>query len=86
MFTDFLKVELCSCNETCITSHDGNDVISIKVEEVTDFQEEDPLSITLPAVNAEHEVSCISWCPLCGTFHKYPKLRTVFLVHICMST
>jgi hypothetical protein len=69
MFTDFLKVELDSCNETCVTSHDGNEVISIKVEEATAIQEEDPLLITLP------EVSCRRFgCPLFGTFHKYPEL------------
>ncbi|XP_033606643.1 uncharacterized protein LOC111862683 isoform X9 [Cryptotermes secundus] len=50
VFTDFLKVELDSCNETYVTSHDGNEVISIKVEEATAIQEEDPLLITLPEI------------------------------------
>jgi hypothetical protein len=76
VFTDFLRVEIGSCNETCVTLHDGNEVINIKVEEATATQEEeDPLLIKLPAVKAEHEVSYRRFgCPLCGTFHKYPNL------------
>jgi hypothetical protein len=51
---DFLKVEPLSSNETCPTSsHDGNKVIDIKVEE-------DPVPITFPGIKPEHEVSCMS--------------------------
>jgi hypothetical protein len=67
---------------------DGNEVISIKVEKATGIQEKDPLLITLPVINAEHEVSCISWCLLCGTFHKHPKVPAKwFLIHmhVCMK-
>jgi hypothetical protein len=63
VFTDFLRVELGSCNETCVTLHDGNEIISIKVEETTAIQEEeDPLLIKLPAIKSEHEVSCRFVC------------------------
>jgi hypothetical protein len=55
---DLLKVEPGSDSETC---HDGNQVIDIKVEEVTDIQEEeDPLRRTFTVIKTEHEVSCIS--------------------------
>jgi hypothetical protein len=41
-----------------------NQVLSIKVEEVTDIkaeeEEEDPLLITCPGTKDEHEVSCMS--------------------------
>lgn len=58
--TDFLKCLPGSCSETCVTSfHDGNEVMSIKVEAVT--EEEDPLLISFPGMKAEHEVSCISF-------------------------
>jgi hypothetical protein len=49
----------------CITYfQDENGLISIKVEEVTYAQEEDPLAVTFPAVKAEQEVSCMSVCPV----------------------
>jgi hypothetical protein len=39
------------------TCNDGSQVISIKDEDVTDFQEdEDPLLITSPVIKAEQEV------------------------------
>jgi hypothetical protein len=54
-YMDIQKFEPGSYNDTC---HDGNLVIDIKVEEVTDMrEEEDPLLITVPGI-AEHEVSC----------------------------
>jgi hypothetical protein len=60
---DFLKPEPGSSSKMCVTSHDGNQVIDIKVE-VSDTQHvEDPLLITLPEIKAEHEVSCVSICP-----------------------
>jgi hypothetical protein len=55
-----------SCSETCLTSsHDGNQLVGIKVEEVTDIQEEeDPLLITFPVTKAELWVSCKCGCYL----------------------
>jgi hypothetical protein len=57
---DLLKVEPGSYNETCLTSsHDGSQILSLNVEEVTDVQEEDdPLLISHPVIKAEHEVRC----------------------------
>ncbi|XP_023704543.1 uncharacterized protein LOC111862919 isoform X3 [Cryptotermes secundus] len=55
---ELLEVALGSCTEINDTSHDGNKIISIKVEDVPDIQhEEDPLLITFPAVKEEHELS-----------------------------
>jgi hypothetical protein len=58
---DLLEVEPGSCIETCPTSsHVGSEAISVKVEEVTDTQEEeDPLLVKVPDINSEHEVSCM---------------------------
>ncbi|XP_023712406.1 uncharacterized protein LOC111867110 isoform X2 [Cryptotermes secundus] len=49
---DLLKAEAGACSETCQTS---SHVGSVKVEAVTDTQEEDPLLIRLPDMNSEHE-------------------------------
>jgi hypothetical protein len=58
------KVVPSSYSETSLTSsHDDNQVIDIKAEDVTDIQEEeeeDPLLITSPVIKAENEVSCMS--------------------------
>jgi hypothetical protein len=71
-----------SYSETC---YNGNQVINIKVEEVTDIQEEEnPVPETFPAIKAEHEVSCKSVCLLLGTFHTYPVLLIFFFVpYVC---
>jgi predicted metal-binding protein len=84
---DFLKVEPVFSDESCpASSHDGTQVIDIKVE-VSDTQEvEDPLLITLPGIKAEHEVSCMSTYPSLGTFHRYLELCIVFPISICLST
>jgi hypothetical protein len=62
---DLLKVVPGSYSETCLTSsHVGNQVTDIKVEDVTDIlEEDDPISTTLPVIKAEHEVSCRSVFP-----------------------
>jgi hypothetical protein len=58
---NLLEVVPGSYSETCLTSHDDNQVIDIKVENVADMQEEeDPLLITSPVIKTEHEVSCMS--------------------------
>jgi hypothetical protein len=84
---DFLKVEPGLSDESCpVSSHDGNQIIDIKVE-VSDTQEiEDPLLITSPEIKAEYEVSCISTCPSLGAFHRYPELGIVFPISACLST
>jgi hypothetical protein len=77
--TDFLKVEPGSISETCLTSsHVGDKIIDVKVEE-------DPMPINFPGIKAEHEVSCMSVCPLLCIFHRYPELCTVFLISVCGS-
>lgn len=65
-FMDSLKVVPGPCNQTC---HDENQVINIKAEEVTDFQEEeDSFITTFPEIKVEHEVSFMGVCMLVGTF------------------
>jgi hypothetical protein len=77
---DLLKVVPGSYSETSLTSsHDGNQVINIKVEDFADTQEEeDPLLIKLPVMKSEHEVSYMSVCTLLGTF--CTKLSIIFLI------
>jgi hypothetical protein len=85
--TNLLKVVPGSCSETNLTSsHDGNQVINIKVEKVTDIQEEeeDPLLTEFPVIKAEHEVSCMSVCTFLGTFQKCVGLPVVYLITICL--
>jgi hypothetical protein len=55
-----------SYSETCITSPpDGNQIIDMKVEDVTDIQvKEDPMPVTFPVIKGEQEVSFISVCTL----------------------
>jgi hypothetical protein len=56
-----LEIVPGSCSETCLTSHDDNQIIDIKVENVADAQEEeDPLLITSQVIKTENEVSCVS--------------------------
>jgi hypothetical protein len=74
---DFVRIEPGSDSETYPTSsRDGNPMIDVKVEE-------GPIPITSKCMKAEHEVSCMSVCPLLGTFHRYAELCTVFLISIC---
>jgi hypothetical protein len=82
-----LMVEPGSDSETCPTpSHDVTHIIDIKVEGASDIEAvKDPLLIPFPEVKVEHQVSCMSACPVLGIFHKYPELCTVFLISICLS-
>jgi hypothetical protein len=65
-YIDLLKVVPGSYSEIYLTpSHDGNQVINIKVEDFVGMQEEeeeDPLLIKFPVMKSEHEVSCMSVC------------------------
>jgi hypothetical protein len=55
-----LRGEICPAS-----SHDAYQAISIKVEVPSDAKaEEDPLAITYPGINAEPEVSCVSFSML----------------------
>jgi hypothetical protein len=84
---DSLKVEPGSDSETYPTpSHDGTQIFDIKVEEASDIEVvKDPLLIPFPEIKSEHQVSCMSACPLLGIFHKYPELCTVSLISSCLS-
>jgi hypothetical protein len=57
-------------NEACpSSSHDGEQGVNIKVEEFSDVDDgEDRLPLTVVGIKAEHEVSCMSLCPLLGQF------------------
>jgi hypothetical protein len=68
------------CGETYPASHDANQAVNIKSEEVSDTQEEaDSVGITIQEIKAEHEVSCMSTI----RHHKYAKIPFVFL--ICLT-
>jgi hypothetical protein len=71
---DLMKVVPGSYSETHPTSYDD-----IKVEEVTDIQEEeeDPL-LTFPVIKEQHEVSCMSLSPLLATFMDMQNLFLSF--------
>jgi hypothetical protein len=59
--TDIAKDEPGLCSETCLTAHDGNQVIDVKFQKGSDVEEDDdPVAITFPALKAECEVSCVS--------------------------
>jgi hypothetical protein len=50
-----------SCGETNPTSGDASEAINIKVEKVSDAEEEEgPVQISFPKIKAEPEVRCMS--------------------------
>jgi hypothetical protein len=65
---DSQKDEPGSHSEACpSSSHDGDQAVNIKVEEFSDVDNgEDPLPMTIVGIKVEHEVSCMSLCPLLG--------------------
>jgi hypothetical protein len=69
---ELLELVPSSGREAHLTSYDGNEVISVKVEEGE--KEKEPVRITFPPMKAEHEVSCMSMYLLLHTFLKYPEL------------
>jgi hypothetical protein len=85
--TDLEKRLSGSCSETCpVSSQDADLVMSMKVEEVSGLQEEDvPMPTIWQAVKAEHEVSCMSLCPLANRFDRCAELPAVFLISMCVS-
>ncbi|PNF26354.1 hypothetical protein B7P43_G01757, partial [Cryptotermes secundus] len=78
---DFLTVEPGSSSEACPTSsHDGNQIIDIKVE-VSDTQDvEDPLLITLSEIKAEHE-SILHHQLIDGAEQPYLSSKSDLIVH-----
>ena len=67
-----------------LTSVLGNQVISIKVEEVPHMKEDDPGQLESPIIKAEPLVSCVCVCPLLSSFCRYPE-SSVFR-SVCLST
>jgi hypothetical protein len=67
------------CGETYPTAaNDATVTMNIKVEEVSDIEVEDecPVPMTFVGIKAEHEVRCMSACPLLACFthnKKYPS-------------
>jgi hypothetical protein len=60
---DLQKDMHCSPSETCPTSHDAYQATSMKVEDVSDTeQEEAPLPLRYSGIKMEHVVSCMSVC------------------------
>jgi hypothetical protein len=58
--TNSEKVLVGPCGEIYPASHDGNQAVNVKAEEVSDADEEaDPLHIAVQGVKAEPEVSCM---------------------------
>jgi hypothetical protein len=70
---DLPEVMPGSYSDTCKSSHDGNDAISIKAEEVLDIKEEekDSVPVSSPVIKDEHEVRCVVVSLLLNAFHKY---------------
>jgi len=95
---DLLKVEPDSCDDSEVTDVKVEAVtikeeeVIIKEEEVTVTdeevaikEEEDPLLIRLPLIEAEHEVSCMSVCPLLCHFASTQKcLVSFFCLSVCL--
>jgi hypothetical protein len=69
--TDLEKVRSPHSEICPESSHDAYQAISIKVEKLSDAEdEEDPDPVTLPGIKLEPEVSCVSVSVL-GGFQKY---------------
>jgi hypothetical protein len=78
-YMELLNVVPGSDSETC---HDGNQDVSVKVEDVTDVQEvEQPLQVTSPLIKAEQEVRP---CIQCLTNFSDIQIA-YFLTHLCLS-
>jgi hypothetical protein len=71
--------------ETYPASHDANQAVNIKAEEVSDAQEEaDPLRITVHEVKAEPEVSRMFMYVYCWADIIYAEMPVAFLVSVCL--
>jgi hypothetical protein len=65
------------------SSHDGDQAVNIKVEEVSDVEdEEDPVPMTFVEIKVEHEVSLMSLWPLLGISHSHPELPVLILISV----
>jgi hypothetical protein len=85
---DILHSEPGPCSDTCQMSCDnGNQVVGIKVEEVTDLKEEEILwTATSTGIETDAAVSClcVRVYHVLFTLHRYPEfpvLQCVFCLH-----
>jgi hypothetical protein len=84
--TNLEEFVLGPCGETYPTSDDAYQTMNIKAEEVSGAEEEeDPVPISFPKIEAEPGVSCMSVCPLLGRYHKYAEVPIVSLISISLS-
>lgn len=76
-----------SCSKTCAAPCDPNQIMSIKVEGVSDAEEEeeDPVQLRCSGIKIEHEVSHVS-VSLLGIFHKYPESPVVSQIPVSLCT
>jgi hypothetical protein len=65
-----------------LSPHDGDQTVNIKVEEVSDVEDEDSVPMTFVEIKVEHEVSCVTFCPLLGICYSHPELPVLILVPI----
>jgi hypothetical protein len=73
------------CGETYPTSHEESHAISVKVEAVSDAEEEEePLPITFPKIKAEPEVRCMSLYGHCRADLETAEMRVAFVVPVLM--
>jgi hypothetical protein len=82
---DSQKDEPGSHSEACPSwSHDGAQAVNIKVEEFSDVEDrKDPVPMSVVGIKAEHEVSCVSLCPLLGISRSQPGFPAPFVICIC---
>jgi hypothetical protein len=60
---DFQKDMQDSCSEMCPTSRDANQIINVKVEDVSHTEEEEvPVPLKYSGIKTELVVSCMSVC------------------------
>jgi len=82
---DLLQGKLGSSNKTCVKSTlDGNEVISIEAESVSDASEVADQETTIPAIKMEPNVSCM---PVVSVTHSsyriYPQFPSPISVCTC---
>jgi hypothetical protein len=70
--------------ETYPASHDENQAMNVKAEEVSDVEvAEDPVPITFPEIKAESEVSCM--CTVRQITQICRSATCLSDIHLCLS-
>ena len=83
---DLLKDEPGSSNKTCVSSTlDGNEVIGIEAEKVSNMaEEEDREPMTIPVIKTEPKVSCVPVMSVTDiSYRLYPELPVPISVCPC---